>query len=253
MTFAPGSSGDFDFSKISFLVADDKPFFREMVHAALRGRTRALRDATTIDKAVEVLRHHGHDINCIISDWDMAPLGGLDLLRMVRTRLIPTVSPRTSYVILTARADTSAVKCALDLDVNGFAVAPLSIEKLIKTIGTALRRTWMLHQPMHYASVTPVVPTPLSNDTPAAPPAPKLNAPAQESRRPVSPVGPPLKNIRICGIDAVQPGAILAKDLRDQDGRLLLPTGTELRPGLIDQVRGAVQFVWIGDTLSGAQ
>ncbi|MGE3334079.1 MAG: two-component system response regulator [Rhodospirillaceae bacterium] len=247
MSFAPGSSGEFDFSKISFLVVDDKPFFREMVHGALRGRTRALRDATTVDKGVEVLRHYGPDINCIISDWDMTPLGGLDLLRMVRARLIPTVSPRVSYVILTARADTAAVKCAIDLDVNGFAVAPLSIEKLIKTIGTALRRTWMLHQPMHYAAVTPLVPTPLSNDTSA----PKTTAPVQEVRKPAPPAGPPLNNIRICGIDAVQPGAILAKDLRDQDGRLLLPTGTELRATLIDQVRGAVQFLWIGDNPKG--
>lgn len=252
MTFAPGSSGEFDFSKISFLVVDDKPFFREMVHAALRGRTRALRDATTVDKGVEVLRHYGPDINCIISDWDMTPLGGLDLLRMVRARLISTVSPRVSYVILTARADTSAVKCAIDLDVNGFAVAPLSIEKLIKTIGSALRRTWMLHQPAHYATVTPVVPTPLSNDTPTAATAPKSEAPVHETRKTGSLSAPPLKNIRICGIDAVQPGAILAKDLRDQEGRLLLPTGTELRASLIDQVREAVQFVWIGDNPNGA-
>ncbi|MGE3475850.1 MAG: response regulator [Rhodospirillaceae bacterium] len=248
MTFAPGSSGELDFSKISFLVVDDKPFFREMVHAALRGRSRALRDATTIDKGVEVLRHYGHDINCIISDWDMTPLGGLDLLRMVRARLIPTVSPRVSYVILTARADTSAVKCAIDLDVNGFAVAPLSIEKLVKTIGSALRRTWMLHQSVHYAAVAPVVPAPLSNDTPA----PKAAAPAQQARKPAPPTGTPLKNVRICGIDAVQPGAILAKDLRDQDGRLLLATGTELRASLIDRVRGAVRFVWIGDNPNGA-
>jgi DNA-binding NarL/FixJ family response regulator len=246
MTFAPGSSGEFDFSKISFLVVDDKPFFREMVHAALRGRTRALRDATTVDKGVEVLRHHGADIHCIISDWDMVPLGGLDLLRMVRSRLIPAVSPRVSYVILTARADTAAVKCAIDLDVNGFAVAPLSIEKLVKTIGTALRRTWMLHQPMHYAAVAPVVPTPLSNDTPALAPASKPAA-APEACKPAAPSAPPFKNIRICGIDAVQPGAILAKDLRDQDGRLLLPTGTELQAAVIDQVRGAVQFLWVAD------
>ncbi len=240
MTFAPGSAAEFDFSAISFLVVDDKPFFREMVHAALRGRTRALRDATSIDKAVDVLRRHGPDINCVISDWDMAPMGGLDLLRMVRTRLIPTVSPRISYVILTARADTSAVKCAIDLDVNGFAVAPISIEKLVKTIGTALRRTWMLHQPIHYAGVPPVVATPLSNDTPAP-----------EARKASPPAGPPLKNIRICGIDAVRPGAILAKDLRDQEGRLLLATGTELHASLIDRVRGAVRFVWIGDNPNG--
>ena len=239
MTSAPNASGEFDFSKTSFLVVDDKPFFREMVHAALRGRTRSLRDATSVDRALEMLRHHGADINCIISDWDMRPLGGLDLLRMVRSRMIATTSPRTSYVILTARADTSAVKCAIDLDVNGFAVAPLSIEKLIKTIGTALRRTWMLHQPMHYAGVTAVVATPLSVDTPAPPGSrPKFVPPEQQN----------LRNVRMCGIDAVQPGAILAKDLRDREGRLLLPLGTELRAAVIDRVRGTVQFVWIGDS-----
>jgi DNA-binding NarL/FixJ family response regulator len=246
-------SGEFDFSKTSFLVVDDKPFFRDMIHAALRGRTRALRDASSVDKAVEVMRHYGADINCIISDWDMTPLGGLDLLRMVRSRLIAQISPRTSYVILTSRADTAAVKCAIDLDVNGFAVAPLSIEKLVRTIGTALKRTWMLHQPMHYAAVTPVVPTPLSVDTPA--PSHKPAAPAaaaQDQRKPAMPLPTTLRNVRICGIDAVQPGAILAKDLRDQDGKLLLPTGTELRAGLIDQVRGTVQFLWIGDSPTGS-
>lgn len=246
MTFAPGTSGEFDFSKTSFLVVDDKPFFRDMVHAALRGRTRFLRDANSVDKAVEVLRQYGPDTHCIVSDWDMMPLGGLDLLRMVRARLIPQVSPRTSYVIVTARADTSAVKCAMDLDVNGFAVAPLSLEKLIKTIGTALRRTWMLHQPAHYVAVTPVVATPLSVDTPAPAPPNKTAAPPQELRPAAAPAQA-LRNVRICGIDALQPGVILAKDLRDQDGRLLLPTGTELRPGHIEQMRGAVQFVWIGD------
>lgn len=244
MSIAPGESGEFDFSKTSFLVVDDKPFFREMVHAALRGRTRALRDASSVDKAVEVMRRYGADINCIISDWDMTPLGGLDLLRMVRSRLIAQVSPRTSYVILTARADTAAVKCAIDLDVNGFAVAPLSIEKLVRTIGTALRRTWMLHQPMHYAAVPPVVPTPLSVDTPA----PARKPAAQETRKPPMSSAAPLRNVRICGIDAVLPGAILAKEVRDLDGKLLLPTGTELRPAVIDKVRGAVKFLWIGDS-----
>lgn len=240
MTFASNALAEFDFSKTGFLVVDDKPFFREMVHAALRGRTKSLRDATTIDKAVDVLRHYGPSIDCVVSDWDMTPLGGLDLLRMIRSRLIPGVSPRTNYVILTARADTAAVKCAIDLDVNGFAVAPLSIEKLVRTIGTALRRTWMLHQPQHYAGVLPVAPAPLSNDTPAPQKSPReATAPGAE--------GPPLRNVRICGIDALQPGAIVAKDIRDQNGRLLLSMGTRLRAELIDQVRGAVQYVWIGD------
>lgn len=120
---------------------------------------------------------------------------------------------------MTARADTSAVKCAIDLDVNGFAVAPLSIEKLVKTIASALRRTWTLHEPMHYATVAPVIPTPLSNDTPA----PKAAAPAQQARKPAE--TPLSSTVRICGIDAIQPGAILAKDLRDQDGRRCLPPG----------------------------
>ncbi len=238
MAITAGMLGEFDFSKTSFLVVDDKPFFREMVHAALRGRTRALRDASSVDKAVEVLRHYGPDINCIISDWDMTPMGGLDLLRMVRARLVAQASPRMAYVILTARADTAAVKCALDLDVNGFAVAPLSIEKLIKTIASALRRTWTLHQPAHYLGVTPVVPTPLSVETPA---------PAQKTPPSAAPELA-LKNIRRCGIDAVQLGAIVAKDVLDENGRLLLPTGTELQPGTIDRVRGAVQFLWVGES-----
>lgn len=243
MTFGHGGPADVDFSKTSFLVVDDKPFFRDMIHAALRGRTRALRDATTVERALEVLRHFGSDINCIISDWDMTPMGGLDLLRMVRSRVLPQVAPRTSYVILTSRADTGAVKCAIDLDVNGFALAPLSIEKLIKTIDSALHRTWMLRQPGHYAAVAPAVPAPLTHDVPAS-------APPQPAPRPhqSQPLGHALTNVRICGINAVQPGAILARDLRDPHGRVILATGTELSPNLIEQVRSTVDFLWVGET-----
>lgn len=149
---------DFNLSKTTFLVADTKTQFRDMVQSALLGAgAKSVKHATSIEKAVETLNRYGQEINCVIGDWDMSPTSGLELLRMIRCRLLLKTSPRTTVVILTGHADSAAVKAALALDVNGFAVAPLSTEKLVRTVSAALTRTWILHQPPHYAAIPGVV------------------------------------------------------------------------------------------------
>src|SRR4051812_31764697 len=118
-----------DLSKTSFLVADDKSFFRDMIQTALtKAGAREVKHATTIETAVEQLNRAA--VGAVVCDWEMAPVGGLELLRMIRCRSLSNVSPRTPVIILTSRADAAAVKSAMALDVNGFAVAPLSLEKL---------------------------------------------------------------------------------------------------------------------------
>jgi CheY-like chemotaxis protein len=125
-----GPLAGINFSKVSFLVADDKAFFRDMVHTALmRAGAQDVKHASSIETALELMGRYGQQIGCVISDWDMTPVGALELLRLVRCRSMVKTAPRTPVVILTARADAGAVKAAMAMDVNGFAVAPLSFEK----------------------------------------------------------------------------------------------------------------------------
>lgn len=285
MTFTAASAATL--SRCTLLVVDEKPLFRDMVRAAFLTKVKGVREAACIDKALETLHHARGDIGCVICDWDMMPIGGLELLRMIRAGTVSGVSPRTPVVILTARADPEAVKVAMELDVNGFVVSPVSLDKLIGTVGEALSRTWILQQPGHYALVRGIVPPPPILDkvgldkvtmekvtidkialakakSPKSDgkgivlrrtgnPAPALGARPFTRREPLSQGERPLRNVRMCILDDVSPGAVLARDLRDRDGRVLAPRGTELKPAVLERLRNVgyalsdSYCVWVGD------
>lgn len=222
-------------AEVSFLVVDHKAMERDMVHAALRGRARKVSQTTNIDKAIEILTAPKAGIDCVIVDWDMPPVGGLELLRMIRCRVLPNVSPRTPVVIFTSRPEEAVVRCAVELDANGFAAAPLSLDKLVHKISSAVSRTWLLQDVAHYASVPCVVSSPISEDTTlraASTSVASRSGPFQHiqgTRR--------THSIRMCGLKDVRPGAILARDITDIHGTLLLRTGTTLQPAAISRLR----------------
>ena len=232
------SHAEANLSKISFLLVDDKPMSREMAHAALVGRARSVRQTMNVDKAIEILAQPDAEVDCIVADWDMLPVGGLELLRMIRCRTLPSVDPRTSFVIFTARAEEMAVKCAVELDVSGFATAPPSLDKLARTIGTALTRAWLLQDVAHYASVPCVVPAPVAAEAIVShSPHAILGASQSSPFRHVQPAR--RSSARMCGLKDIAPGSILARDIRDVHGTLLLRTGTALDPAIINRLKKA--------------
>lgn len=268
MTVGPPLHQDIDFSKTSFLVVDDKPFYRDMAQTAvMRGKARNVKHAASIETAIQLLTRLGQAIDCVIVEWDMAPEGGLELLRKIRTKALPKTPPRTPVIILTGKPDTAAVMAAKKLDVNGFAVAPLSIEKLVKTIDAAIHRTWTLQDAAVYGAVPGVTPSSVDPEKPKGIGGPARvvrpgdiigDAPAQPraSHGGLASVNASkffreaeLKNVRACPLHDVKPGAILARDLHDKSGQLLLKSGTELKPNLITRLNAAAagQDVWIGE------
>jgi two-component system OmpR family response regulator len=262
---------DNDFSKFVFLVVDDKPFYRDMAHTAvMRGKAKDVKHAASVETALQLLNRLGQGIDCVIVDWDIAPEGGLELLRKIRTKALPKTPPRMPVVILTGKPDSAAVMAAKKLDVNGFAVAPLSIEKLVKTIGNAIGRTWTLQDPSVYAAVPAVTPTlaepekskgaggparvVLKNDQDGA------GAQARASHGPVATAAAAkhfreaeLKNVQMVQLNEVKAGAILARDLHDKSGHLLLKSGTELKKTLISRLTDVAgghtesYHVWVGE------
>ncbi|MCC6914242.1 MAG: response regulator [Rhodospirillaceae bacterium] len=240
MIAAHGPHADVNLSRVGFLIVDDKPMSREMAHTALIGRARKVRQTMSVEKAAEILAQPDTDVECIVADWDMLPVGGLELLRMIRCRALPNVDPRTNFVIFTARAEEAAVKCAVELDVNGFAAAPLSLDKLARTIGAAVARTWNLQDIGHYASVPCVVPPPApSQPIVSHTPATMAGASGRSPFGHVQAHGRRPAGVRMCGLNDVQPGLILARDIRDVHGTLLLRTGTALEAPIIDRLRKA--------------
>jgi hypothetical protein len=161
------------------------------------------------------------------------------------------------------------------MDVNGFAVAPLSFEKLIRTVFNGMNRTWELQAASHYAAVPAVMPSdaPPPSKPKASPKAFSVNAvnpndlhafnPSLANVRPLprrdnahtgtDGKSASLKNVHMCVLADVPPGAILARDIHDRGGQLLLKTGTELKSSLIARLRSVAQghgesyHLWVGE------
>jgi DNA-binding NarL/FixJ family response regulator len=248
-----------DISKTTFLVVDDKAFYRDMAHTALtRAKAKNIEHASDVDNATKIIARLGRRIGCIICDWDMAPSGGLNLLQMIRSGALPTIPPNTPFIILTGRADSDAIKAAMALDVSGVAIAPLSFDKLIKTIFNAIARTWTLKPKEHYVAThlvqsTKTAPPPGSASGSAHPRSTILkegsSAPQSGSHRvgtdtstgptreTKTPEEPELRMIRMSNLARVEPGDIIARDLKDKDGKMLLCVGTELTVHIIARLK----------------
>ncbi len=266
-------STDIDLSKTTFLLVDDKAFYRDMAHTALaRAHAKNIEHALDVEKAKQIITRLGRRIGCIICDWDMAPEGGLELLQSIRARQLPTLPPGTPFVILTGRADSDAIKAAMSLDVNGVAIAPLSFEKLIKTISNAVGRTWDLRAKEHYAAVkltqsSKTAPPPTSKSKTPHPRAIVLKKPTEPPHTPCArdlnaskgngktykPAAPELTRVHMSNLARVSPGDIIARDLKDKDGRMLVSTGTELTSSIIERLKDHsnghpdAYHLWVGE------
>jgi two-component system chemotaxis response regulator CheY len=88
-------------------------------------------DATNGEDALSKLRREPFDL--IISDWNMAPMTGLDLLRSVRgeekLRRIP-------FIMVTAESKTENVITAKQAGVSNYIVKPFNAETLRAKIGS---------------------------------------------------------------------------------------------------------------------
>ena len=263
MNVATSATSDLDFTQAGFLVVESKPHFREIAHNALmRVRARDVKYAPDVDEAVHMLKRLGPQLTGIICDWDMKPVGGLELLRDIRSGKHARVPRDMCVVILTGQPDAGAVKAAMQLDVNGFAIAPLSVEKFIKTLGLAIQRSTKLRDVAQYAAITlpsiaedPAKPTGASGSgvLHAAPrkgigASDKPAAAAKQSE---------LVNVRMCTLSqleaGLQAGVILARDLSDRDGHLLLKAGAPLSKALLQRLNDVsgghaeAYHVWVGE------
>ena len=93
-------------------------------------------DATDGEKALDMLRRTPFDL--VISDWNMAPMTGLDLLRHVRgdekLRRIP-------FIMVTAESKTENVITAKQAGVSNYIVKPFNAETLRAKIESVFPKT----------------------------------------------------------------------------------------------------------------
>jgi len=240
----------------AFLIADDKSFLRNMIqNMLLRHQVRNVMHASNGAEAMTVLARHPNTVDCVLCDWNMEPVDGLDLLRSIRAGRVLHTSRALRVVMLTGHADESVVTTALDMDINGYIVKPLSIARLIGAIDRAFSRETTLKPAAAYMSVEiltrPVGPT-ARQRSPAwvllhderhgerdvfvkGVEAIRREAPAPAERGRDEPVC--LTGIEFRKIGSIEPGRLLAEDIYTGEGKLLLASGTPLTASLLTRLR----------------
>ena len=88
-------------------------------------------EATNGQDALDKMKREPFDL--VISDWNMAPMTGLDLLRSVRS---DASLRKTPFIMVTAESKTENVIAAKQAGVSNYIVKPFNAETLRAKIGS---------------------------------------------------------------------------------------------------------------------
>jgi two-component system chemotaxis response regulator CheY len=123
---------------MSILVVDDSPTTIRITKDVLRNLGYKNVDiANGGNSALEKMRIKAYDL--VISDWNMEPMTGLDLLRYVRTG-----QDQTPFILMTAKAHVENVIVAKKAAVNGLIVKPFSAATMKAKIDAVLADSVMV-------------------------------------------------------------------------------------------------------------
>jgi CheY-like chemotaxis protein len=147
-----------DISKLSFLVVDDDPVMLEVISGFLaKAGVVWLRKCASAAEAMSALSDTSYSCHCIISDYSMAPISGLQLLQLVRTGRFEGVRRETAFVMVTVSGKEQVVRAALALDVGAYVVKPVNAGSLMKAIERTFSKLFMAKDPAVYAAIPTVI------------------------------------------------------------------------------------------------
>jgi two-component system chemotaxis response regulator CheY len=138
----------------SFLLVDDEPFMREVIERILK-KCEAERVFRASDggAALELLEDKAMGVHCVISDLNMNPMNGLQLLQAIRGGQNPRIRRNQAFIMLTGTGQHQAVTAAQALDVNRYILKPVSPDKLLAAIDAVPSRKIDFKPPEHYRAV----------------------------------------------------------------------------------------------------
>jgi two-component SAPR family response regulator len=143
-----------DISKMNFIVADDDSAMLDILAAALTtfGAQHVLKCSSGI-AVITALSDPHHTVHCIISDYSMPPISGLELLQGVRMGRYVNVSSEVPFIMVTVSGKEEVVKAALALDVSAYVMKPINQKALNKAINRATSNLLLVKSPDDYAAV----------------------------------------------------------------------------------------------------
>jgi two-component system, chemotaxis family, chemotaxis protein CheY len=128
--------GDINFQGIAVLVVDDNQPMRQLLKAMLRSfGISSLFEAGTVERGYQIFQQE--EIDFVLTDIKMEPVGGLELLAMIRNQQ-KSRDPYVPVIIITGFAQPDYVQQALDGGMHEFMVKPITAENLRKRMTSIL-------------------------------------------------------------------------------------------------------------------
>ncbi len=149
MTISP-----INFKELTFLVVDDESLIVDIITSILQNlESKKVHKADSGMTALNFLSDSNIKIDCIISDHGMEPMSGLELLQHIREGRNTGMVRDTRFVMLTGHGEAEVVKTAAALDVDGYAIKPVSQRGLMQTLIRAFGRKRIIKGASEYAKV----------------------------------------------------------------------------------------------------
>jgi two-component system chemotaxis response regulator CheY len=115
--------------RLKVLVVDDSKVMRGIIRKMLGAEGPEVLEAADGKQALEVLA--SEPVDCIISDWNMPRMKGIDLLRQVRGDGAMAATP---FIMVTAEALATNLAEADAAQVSSYLVKPFTAEDLWRAI-----------------------------------------------------------------------------------------------------------------------
>jgi two-component system, chemotaxis family, chemotaxis protein CheY len=121
-------------SNMRILIVDDYSTMLRIMRNLLKQLDLGnIEEATNGEEALRKLNHEPFDL--VISDWNMTPMTGLDLLQKVRA---DAKLKRIPFIMVTAESKTENVVAAKQAGVSNYIVKPFNAETLKAKISSVM-------------------------------------------------------------------------------------------------------------------
>lgn len=240
------------------LIIDDYGFLRAtLVRIVQRSGHREIVQARDGAEAFQIIQDGA--VACVLTDYRMPHMNGLQLLQMIRTGDLGSRRD-LPLLLITGHAEQPLVEMAQALDASSVLVKPLSAKALARHLERALATPVPLKAPERYRGIP--IPTGEGGGADegaryaawalrpqeqpfvtAADLAARRAQSGGQSDQPVTapdagetPAATKRAPARLVAVTAVPPGAVLAESLVNAAGKTMLAEGTVLNQAIIDRL-----------------
>jgi two-component system, chemotaxis family, chemotaxis protein CheY len=227
----------FDFATAKIVIVDDQEAIRATVRVQLRRLGVVdIWAASHGPEALSLLR--AEEASCLICDINMRPMNGLQVVQQIRSGEAG-IRRDLPIAMLTAHSDVEIVGTALALDVNGFILKPVSVAELGSRLTRVLTEPVQVADADSYAALRIPLLDAVSEE-PVAPAPPAVLMPTVRKPAAAESSGAVAEEEETGGermaLSEVPAGSTLARDIRADNGTLLLAKGRTLNRSMLNRL-----------------